>query len=144
MKKKNGFIWKKLFQKENEEIKKLKNIKKRIRTIKTYEDLDALEEELIAIGVIDKEELEKMKNAKHKKRRKSQKEIFEERIRCNLEIINRTILIGKQFKVQAKQRKDEERRQDKEERSMTGMAKSKNRDEKMRYAKTETKEKRPK
>ena len=132
MKKKRSFILKKIFHKDSNEIKKLKDIKKRIRKIKTFEDLDALEEELIAIGVIDKEELEKMKNSKHKKRKKSQKEMFEERVRCNLEIINRTILVGKQFKKQEKQRKDEELVQDREERSMTGKTRQKDRDEKIR------------
>lgn len=129
MEKKKIFNLPKIFRKETDEIKKLKEIKKKIKKIKTIEDLDALEDELIAIGVIDKEELEKIEKLKKKKRRKSQKENFEERVRCNLEIINRTIAVGKQFKVQESRRKEEELIHDKDERMMTRTGKQKDREE---------------
>lgn len=58
--------------------------------------------------------------------------MFEERVRCNLAIINRTILVGKQFKMQERQRKDEERMQDREERNVASKARKKDRDEKVR------------
>lgn len=130
MEKKKFFKLPKILKQDNDEIKKLKEIKKKIRKIKTMEDLDALEDELIAIGVIDKQELERIEKLRNKKRRKSQKENFEERVRCNLEIINRTILVGKQFKMQEKQRaKDEERIPNKEERTRNGGAKQRDREE---------------
>lgn len=131
MEKKKGFILNKIFNKESEEVKKLKELKKKIRKIKTIEDLDALEDELVAIGVVDKAELEKMKRRK-KKKRKSEKELFEERIRCNLEIINRTIAVGKNFKTMERQRKDEELIQNKEERTKAGNARKRDRDERLR------------
>ncbi len=133
MKKKqtNPGFFTQLFHKDSEEIRMLKQVKKKIRKIKTIPDLEALEEELIAIGVLDPAELEKRKKAKRKKR-KSEKEIFEERVRCNLEIINRTILVGKQFKEEQKMRKDEVRFQDKEERNISSGGKSRERDEKIR------------
>lgn len=132
--KKKGFFLKKIVKNKNEEveIKKLKEIRKKIRKIKTWEDLDSLEDELIAIGVVDKEELEKMKKRQRKKRRKSDQEIFQERIRCNLEIINRTIAVGRQFKMQEKQREDEELIQSREERTRAGNKRQKNRDEQVR------------
>jgi len=130
MEKRKIFNLPKIFKQDTAEVKKLKEIKKKIRKIKTMEDLDALEDELIAIGVIDKQELEKIEKLRNKKRRKTQKENFEERVRCNLEIINRTILVGKQFKMQEKQRaKDEERIQNKEERTPTRGARQKEREE---------------
>ena len=133
MKKKqtNPGFFARLFHKDSEEIRMLKQVKKKIRKIKTILDLEALEEELIAIGVLDPAELEKRKKATRKKR-KSEKEIFEERVRCNLEIINRTILVGKQFKEEQKMRKDEDRFQDKEERNISSGGKSRERDEKIR------------
>lgn len=131
MEKKKGFIFR-IFGKENDEIAKLKSIKKRIGKIKTIEDLEALEDELIEIGLIDEKEMKKIKKLKDKKRRKSEKEMFEERVRCNLEIINRTIAVGKQFKMQERQRKDEERRKNKDERNIVGNAKLKDREEKIR------------
>lgn len=132
--KKKGFFLKKIVKNKNEEveIKKLKEIRKKIRKIKTWEDLDSLEDELIAIGVVDKEELEKMKKRQRKKRRKSDQEIFQERIRCNLEIINRTIAVGKQFKMQERQQKDEELIQSREERTREGNKRQKDRDEQVR------------
>lgn len=132
--KKKGFFLKKIVKNKNEEveIKKLKEIRKKIHKIKTWEDLDSLEDELIAIGVVDKEELEKMKKRQRKKRRKSDQEIFQERIRCNLEIINRTIAVGKQFKMQERQQKDEELIQSREERTREGNKRQKDRDEQVR------------
>ena len=109
-----------MLKKDSEEIKKLKAIKKQIKQMKTMEDLDALEEELIAIGLIDKAELERLKKKKSKKKRKSEKERFEERVRCNLAIINQTILVGKQFKEQARHKKDEELKRDRDERTIGG------------------------
>lgn len=94
--------------------------------------MEALEDELIEIGLIDEKEMKKIKKLKDKKRRKSEKEMFEERVRCNLEIINRTIAVGKQFKKQERQRKDEERRKNKDERNIVGNAKLKDREEKIR------------
>lgn len=130
MEKKKFFNLPKIFKQDTAEVKQLKEIKKKIRKIKTMEDLDALEDELIAIGVIDRQELEKIEKLRNKKRRKTQKENFEERVRCNLEIINRTILVGKQFKMQEKQRaKDEERIQNKEERTPTRGTRQKEREE---------------
>lgn len=108
---------KNLFNTENDEIKKLKDIKKKIKKTKTIEELDDLEEDLIEIGVIEEGELEKIKEAKKKKKKKmTQREMFEERIRCNLEIINRTIMVGKQFKKQQRIRQEEEKLQNRDER----------------------------
>ena len=126
-------ILKNLFNKDSEEIKKLKEIKKKIKQIKTIEDLDALEQELIEIGVIDEEELKKIKKLKDKKRRKTEKEIFEARLRCNLEIINRTILVGKQYKEKARELRNEELKLDRDEReSRGGKAKQKDRGERVK------------
>ncbi len=130
--KKKPFFLRKFFVKEDTQIKKLKEIKKKIRKIKTWKDLDALEDELLAIGVIDEQALEKIRKLKNKKKRKSEKEMFEERIRCNLEIINQTIAVGKQFKLQERQRKDEELMQNREERTPAGNKRQKDRDEKVR------------
>lgn len=130
--KKNPFFLRKFFVKEDTQIKKLKEIKKKIRKIKTWKDLDALEDELLAIGVIDEQDLEKIRKLKNKKKRKSEKEMFEERIRCNLEIINQTIAVGKKFKLQERQRKDEELMQNREERTPAGNKRQKDRDEKVR------------
>ena len=132
MEKKIVFSLKKLFNKDSDEVKKLKDIKKRIKKIKTFQDLEDLEEELIEIGLIDEAELEKIEKLKKKKRKKTEKELFEERVRCNLEIINRTILIGKQHKIEEKMRKDEEIIPSREERETRGNGRKKDRDEKIR------------
>ena len=125
-------VLEKFFKRDNEEIKKLKDIKKRIKKIKTTEDLDALEEELIEIGVIDEEALQKIEKLKKKKRRKSEKELFEERVRCNLEIINRTIIAGRQFKQKERERKDEEILQNRDDREAREGGRGHEREERMR------------
>ena len=132
MKIKRVFSLKKLFSKDSDEVKQLKDIKKKIRKIKTIQDLETIEEELITIGVIDEAELEKIKKLKDKKRRKTEKEMFEARVRCSLEIINRTILIGKQHKIAERIRKDEELMQNREERAPGKNSRKKDRDEKIR------------
>jgi len=62
-----------------------------------------MEEELITLGIIDKSKLDRLK----RKKRKSDRQIFEERIRCDLETINKVILVGKLYK--SKERKKEEK-----------------------------------
>ncbi len=95
-------IFKKLINKskkeDSEEIKKLEELKRKIKAIKTIEELEAMEDELVALGVLDKSKLDKLK--RKKKKRKSDREIFEERVRCDLETINKVILVGKIYKKQ--------------------------------------------
>ena len=132
MEKKQSFSLKKLFSKDSEEVKKLKEIKKKIRKIKTIQDLEAIEEELVSIGVIEEAELEKIRKLKDKKKRKTEKEMFEARVRCSLDIINRTILIGKQHKIAERSRKDEELMQNKEDRTPGKNSRKKDKDQKTR------------
>ncbi len=81
---------------DGDEIKKLKDLKKRVKRIKTVEELEEIEDELDELGILDKVE-EIREEKRKKKKRKTDREIFEERVRVNLEIINRTVLVGKLF-----------------------------------------------
>ena len=91
---------------DDDEIKRLKELKKKIKKIKTVEELEALEGELSKLGLLD-DVLAEIQDKKKKKRRKTDREIFEERVRVNLDIINRTVLVGKLFKSKEKDRKIE-------------------------------------
>ena len=81
---------------DDEEIKRLKELKKKVKRLKTEEELDEIEDELDELGILDKVEAKREEKRK-KKKRKTDREIFEERVRVNLEIINRTVLVGKLF-----------------------------------------------
>lgn len=110
-------------QEDSEEIKKLEELKIKIKAIRTVEELEAMEEELIALGVLDKSKLDKLK--RKKKKRKSDREIFEERVRCDLETINKVILVGKIYKKQERKREDKELIQNRDDREKTSGVKDK-------------------
>ena len=90
----------------DEEIKKLKALKRKIKKIKTVEELAEVESELEKIGLLD-EILSDIDDKKKKKRRKTDREIFEERVRVSLDIINRTVMVGKLFKSKERDKKIE-------------------------------------
>lgn len=92
---------------EDEEVKKLKELKKKVKRIKTVEELEEIEDELDELGLLDKVE-EIREEKRKKKKRKTDREIFEERVRVNLEIINRTVLVGKIFESKQRDRKIQE------------------------------------
>ena len=78
------------------------------------------------------EEIEYIK--KRKKRRKSKKQIFEERIRCDEETINRIVQIGRKYSAQRKaelisEKTREERIKDKNEIQKSGGGRTRQRDE---------------
>ena len=102
---KKGLI-KRIISKEDDEIKKLKELKKKIKKINSVEELEALEEELDELGLLE-EALASIQDKKKKKKRKTDREIFEERVRVNLDIINRTVMVGKLFKSKERDRKIE-------------------------------------
>lgn len=82
-----------------------------------------MEDELIALGILDKSKLDKLK--RKKKKRKSDREIFEERVRCDLETINKVILVGKIYKKQERKREDKELIPNKDDRERTSGVKDK-------------------
>ena len=121
----------KKYMKENEEelseeIKNLRKIKKRIKEIETIEQLEEMESELDELGVLDKSKLEKLKRKKRKK--KNDREIFEERLRCDLEVINKTIMIGKLHKTRQRTPEEKILVQEKGEREKSGGIKDKEKD----------------
>ena len=89
---------------DEEDLKKLKELKKKIKKVKTIEELEEIEGSLEKMGILD-ELLARLDDKKKKKRRKTDREIFEERVRVNLDIINRTVLVGKLFKSKERDRK---------------------------------------
>ena len=89
---------------DNDEIKKLKELKKKIRRAKTIEELEEVEGSLEKIGILD-ELMLKLDEKKNKKKKKTDREIFEERVRVNLDIINRTVMVGKLFKSKERDRR---------------------------------------
>ena len=95
-KEKKGLFFK-LFNKEpkieasSEELKHLEELKEKIRSVKTIEELEALEDELIALGLISPGEIKKLKN---RKKGRVEFEYFQERVRVSLDIINKTIEVG--------------------------------------------------
>ncbi|MGN1299314.1 MAG: hypothetical protein ACI4UE_04960 [Candidatus Scatovivens sp.] len=62
------------------------------------------------MGELTEQEIEYIK--RRKRRRKSKKEIFEARIRCDEETINRIIEIEKKYSAQLKEQKDSEKTRD--------------------------------
>ncbi len=111
---------------DDEELEKLKEIKDRIKQIKTIEELEIMEQELVTLGIISASTLSKLRR---KKRRKNQNNEFYDRIRCNLETINKVIETGKAFKEKEKVREDQELIQNRDERLKEGGNKQKTRDE---------------
>ena len=65
-------------------------------------------EKLFEMGKINQFEYEQIINCRKKKKKKSQKEIFEERIRCNDTIIDKIIKLGKKFRRQESEYKKQE------------------------------------
>jgi len=110
---------------EDEELKKLKDLKKRIKEIKTVEELEALEGELDEIGIaLNPDAIDRLKKKK-KKKLERQNQSFQERIRCDLETINKIIEIGRAHKQQERQKEYEELLQVREERQKNGGQKDK-------------------
>lgn len=93
---------------ENENVSKKISLKRKQQLEKEIEELiSKLSNEDIAelenIGELNEKEIEYIKRKKRK--RKSKKEIFEARIRCDEETINRIIQVGKKFAANRKQEK---------------------------------------
>ncbi len=120
---------KRLFHKEDEEIQKLRAIKKKIRQVQTVEDLENLEIELEELGILDRITIDKLKK---KKKKMSDREIFNERIRCNLDTINRVILVGKLYKAKERKKEEQELILNRDERQKVGSIKQKEKDERTR------------
>ena len=106
----------------DEELEKLKNIKERIRKIESVEELEIMEQELVTLGIISASTLSKLKR---KKRRKNQNNEFYDRIRCDLETINRVIEIGKAYKKKERIREEKELIQNRDDRIKEGANKQK-------------------
>ena len=109
-KEKKGLFFK-LFKKEpkieatSEELKHLEELKEKIRNVKTIEELEALEDELIALGLISPGEIKKLKN---RKKGRVEFEYFQERVRVSLDIINKTIEVGRSYRQAERQREEKE------------------------------------
>ena len=106
-------------KKDDEEIVKLEKIKEKVKKVKTIEELELIEDELEEIGVLDREKLEKLKKKK-KRELERQNQTFAERIRCDLETINRIIAVGRAYKKKERIREEKEILQAKEERDKNG------------------------
>ena len=87
-----------------------------------------MEEELITLGIIDKSKLDRLK----RKKRKSDRQIFEERIRCDLETINKVILVGKLYKSKERTKEEKELIQNRDDRERKGGAKTKEKEKEKR------------
>ena len=117
-KEKKGLFFK-LFKKEpkieatSEELKHLEELKEKIRNVKTIEELEALEDELIALGLISPGEIKKLKN---KKKGRVEFEYFQERVRVSLDIINKTIEVGRSYRQAERQREEKELIQNRDDR----------------------------
>lgn len=122
----NSFINSSKRKVEDEELEKLKEIKDRIKKIKTMEELEIMEQELVNLGIISASTLSKLRR---KKRRKNQNNEFYDRIRCNLETINKVIETGRAFKEKEKVREDQELIQNRDERLKEGGNKQKTKEE---------------
>ncbi len=92
---------------DDDELKKLKELKKKIKKAKTIEELEEIEGSLEKMGILD-ELMARLDEKKKKKKKKTDREIFEERVRVNLDIINKTVLVGKLFKSKERDRKLQE------------------------------------
>mgnify|MGYP007069836833 CR=1 FL=1 len=92
-----------IFKKRNEEneenkeydLKKLHDLKEKVKNVRTIEELESLEDELVELGLISPGEIKKLKN---RKKGRVEAEYFQARVRVSMDIINRTIEVGKQFK----------------------------------------------
>lgn len=122
----NSFINHSKRKVDDEELEKLKEIKDRIKKIKTIEELEIMEQELVNLGIISASTLSKLRR---KKRRKNQNNEFYERIRCNLETINKVIETGRAFKEKERAREDQELIQNRDERLKEGGNKQKTKEE---------------
>lgn len=85
---------------ENEEdkeydLKKLHELKDKVKNVRTIEELEDLEDELVELGLVSPGEIKKLKN---RKKGRVEAEYFQARVRVSMDIINRTIEVGKQFK----------------------------------------------
>lgn len=80
---------------------KQNQIKEKILEL-TDEQIDKLFEK----GKITQSEYEAILNYRKSKKKKTEKEKFEERVRCNNGIIQRIIALGKKFKKQEKRREE--------------------------------------
>ena len=89
---------------DDDEIKKLEELKKKIKRAKTIEELEEIEGSLEKMGILD-ELMLRLDEKKNKKKKKTDREIFEERVRVNLDIINRTVMVGKLFKSKERDRR---------------------------------------
>lgn len=118
-------------KKENDdEIKKIRSLKKKIKQIKTVEELEEIEDELDEIGIqLNHDMIDRLKKKK-KKKLERQNQSFQERIRCDLETINRIIETGKAYKQKARQQEEKEMIQAIEEREKKGGQKDKEKDKK--------------
>ena len=110
-------------QRKKELQKEIDDIIKRL----TDNDILTLEE----MGDLTPEEIEYIK--KRKKRKKSKKQIFEERIRCDEETINRIVQIGRKYSTQRKaeliaEKTREERVKDKNELQKSSSGRTRQRD----------------
>lgn len=117
-----------LLRRNSDEYKELQKIKKEIRKIKTIEELDALEDKLAEMDIIDRAEFERLKKKKKDKYAKASME-FQDRVRCDLDIINKVILVGKNYQERARQIEEKEMLQYKDERLKNGGVKDKDKDE---------------
>ena len=111
---------------DDEELEKLKEIKERIKKIETIEELEVMEQELVTLGIISASTLSKLRR---KKRRKNQNNEFYDRIRCDLETINKVIETGRAYKEKERTREDQELIQNRDDRIKEGGNKQKQRDE---------------
>ena len=89
----------------------------------------SISEKLSEIGIeINKEYLEKLKKKKRKKKLKQGNTSFEERVRVDLETVNKIIAIGKAYKEKERVRTEKELLQAREEREKSGGQKDKERE----------------
>ena len=123
-----------LLSSKNPEIRELQKIKKQIKEIKTMEELEEIEQEQEKLNIVDRNYLEKLKRKK-KKMLERDSQTFNERIRCNFEIINKIVTIGKEYKQKERQREDKELIQNRDERVKSGGEKQKEK-EKERQGRT--------
>lgn len=107
---------------DDEEIEKLKEIKERIKKIETVEELELMEQELVTLGIISASTLSKLKR---KKRRKNQNNEFYDRIRCDVETINKIIETGKAYREKERIKEEKILIQNRDERIKEGGNKQK-------------------
>ena len=80
--------------------------------------------------VLNKDAIDKLKKKKKKRLERQQRQSFEERVRCDIETINRTITVGKLYKAKERQRQEKDLVQTREEREKNGCQKDQERDKK--------------